>query len=70
MAFAELIQHLRDDPEKPWATYNRGASISPWQIANRLKEFGVLSHTIRVGYTTVKGYLKPQFTDAFARYLT
>lgn len=70
MASAELIQRLCDDPEKPWATYNRGASISPRQIANRLKEFGVLSHTIRVGYATVKGYLKSQFTDAFARYLT
>ena len=35
IASAELIQRLCDDEEKSWATYNRGASISPRQIANR-----------------------------------
>ncbi len=67
IASAELIQRLCDDEEKSWATYNRGASISPRQIANRLKVAAIL---IRLGYTTAKGYLKSQFTDAFARYLT
>ncbi len=67
---AELIQRLCDDEEKPWATFNRGASISPRQIAKRLKDFGISSHTIRLGFSTAKGYLKSQFTDAFARYLT
>lgn len=70
IASAELIQRLCDDEEKPWATYNRGTAIKPRQIANRLKEFGIASHTIRMGFTTAKGYLKSQFSDAFARYLT
>ena len=66
---SELIRLLCTDEEKPWATYNRGTSIRPRQIATRLKEFGILSNTIRLGFITAKGYLKSQFTDAFARYL-
>lgn len=70
IASAELIQRLCDDEEKPWATFNRGVSIRPRQIASRLKDFGISSHTIRLGFSTAKGYLKSQFTDVFARYLT
>lgn len=66
---AELIQQLCADEEKPWATFNRGASIKPRQIAKQLKDFSISSHTIRLGFTTAKGYLKSQFADAFARYL-
>jgi putative DNA primase/helicase len=66
---AELIQRLCEDEEKPWATFNRGASIRPRQIAQRLKDFSVSSYTIRLGCTTAKGYLRSQFTDVFARYL-
>lgn len=67
---AELIQRLCDDEEKPWATFNRGVSIRPRQVARRLKEFNISSHTIRLGFSTAKGYLKSQLTDAFSRYLT
>jgi putative DNA primase/helicase len=67
---AELIRLLCADEEKPWATYNRNAPITPRQIATRLKEFGIISNTIRIGMITAKGYMKAQFADAFARYLT
>ncbi len=67
---AELIRLLCADEEKPWATYNRNAPIKPRQVATRLKEFGIISNTIRIGIITAKGYMKAQFTDAFARYLT
>lgn len=66
---AELIRSLCSDDEKPWATYNRGLEIKPRQVATRLKEFGIISNTIRIGTMTAKGYLKLHFTDAFARYL-
>jgi len=66
----ELIRLLCADEEKPWATYNRNAPIKPRQIATRLKEFGIISNTIRIGMITAKGYMKAQFADAFARYLT
>lgn len=66
---AELVRSLCSDEEKPWATYNRGLAIKPRQIATRLREFGIISNTIRIGMTTAKGYLKNQFIDAFARYI-
>ena len=67
---SELITALCKDDEKPWATYNRGQPISPRQIATRLKEFGIVSSTIRLGSTTAKGYYYLQFADAFDRYLS
>lgn len=66
----ELIRSLCLDEEKPWATYNRGLAIKPRQVASRLREFAIISNTIRIGEMTAKGYLKSQFIDAFARYLT
>jgi putative DNA primase/helicase len=67
---AELIKKLCDDPEKPWATFNHGNPISPRQIANRLREYGITPSTVRFDATTAKGYLFLQFADAFNRYVT
>jgi putative DNA primase/helicase len=67
---ADLIKKLCEDPEKPWATFNHGHSISPRQIASRLREFGISSTTIRLHNTTAKGYLFIQFADVFNRYLS
>lgn len=66
---ADLITALCRDNEKPWATCNRGFSITPRQIASRLREFGIISHTIRMGNVTAKGYQFLQFADVFERYL-
>lgn len=66
---ADLIAALCKDDEKSWSTYNRGHSITPRQIATRLREFGIVSQTIRLGITTAKGYLFLQFADAFNRYV-
>lgn len=66
---ADLITALCHDHEKPWTTFNRGQSIMPRQIASRLREFGIISYTIRMGSITAKGYQFLQFADAFDRYL-
>ncbi len=66
---AELIRLLCTDGEKPWATFNRGNAISPRQVAKRLKEYGIISHTIRIGIETAKGYTADQFREVFSRYL-
>ena len=66
---AELIRLLCTDGEKPWATFNRGNTITPRQVAKRLKEYGILSHTIRIGIETAKGYTIDQFREVFSRYL-
>ncbi|MDR0842167.1 MAG: DUF3631 domain-containing protein, partial [Acidobacteriota bacterium] len=67
---AELIKALCEDEEAPWNTYNRGKQISPRQMANRLKEYGVVSKTIRIGFQTAKGYELSQFDEAFSRYIS
>ncbi len=67
---AELIKELVSDDEKPWQTYNRGKQLTPRQLSNKMKGYGVSSKTIRIGYETAKGYERDQFTDAFERYLT
>lgn len=67
---AELIKALCEDDEKPWATYNRGRSITPRQISTRLKEYGITSKSVRIGYSnTPKGFMFEQFMEAFARYI-
>lgn len=66
----ELLNKLCEDSEAPWATYNRGKPMAARQLANRLKEFNVISGTIRLSaIETKKGYLTEDFHDAFARYL-
>lgn len=67
---ADLINALTEDTEKSWATYNRGKPLSAKQLANKLRDYGVCSKTIRLGYETIKGYELNQFSDAFDRYLS
>jgi len=67
---ADLIHHLCDDDEKSWATYNRGKPITPRQVSKKLRDYGIGSKTIRLGYDTAKGFELDQFKEAFARYLT
>lgn len=68
---ADLIAALVEDAEKPWATYNRGKSLTPRQLAKQLAAYGIKSKTVRLGpRDTPKGFDIEQFQDAFARYLT
>ena len=46
-------------------------SISPRQLASKLKGYGIHSKSIRISDTeTPKGFERNQFEDAFSRYLT
>ena len=67
---ADLIMLLCNDEENPWATFNRGKPITPRQVAKRLREYGIHSHTIRIGVDTAKGYVIDQFKESFSRYLS
>jgi putative DNA primase/helicase len=67
---ADLIEALCDDDEKVWATYNRGKQLSPRQLSRKLDGYGIKSKTVRIGYTTPKGFELEQFEEAFARYLS
>ena len=66
---ADLIAALIEDDEAAWATYNRGRPLSPRQLANMLKGYGIASKNVRIGYEQAKGYERQQFDDVFARYL-
>ena len=66
----DLLKHLLEDEEAPFATYNRGKAITIKQISTRLSGFGIRSKTIRFGYEgTAKGYEREQFNDVFTVYL-
>lgn len=67
---ADLIAALCDDDEKPWATHNRGKSITPRQLARKLDAYGIKSKNVRIGYDVPKGFEIEQFREAFARYLS
>jgi putative DNA primase/helicase len=69
---ADLISKLAaEDSDSPWATYNRGNSISPRQLAKLLATYGIKSKTVRMKFnSTPKGYDTSQFIDVFARYLS
>ena len=64
-----LLELLNGDDLKPWVTYNRGKPMTPRQLAHRLKEYGIKSQDIRIGHSTLKGFMKASFDDVFARYL-
>ena len=71
LASATLIEHLTNDDELPWATWNRGKPISPRQLSARLGEFGIRSKNLKMSNGAVpKGYDLPDFRDAFTRYLS
>lgn len=70
LSSTDLINHLCEDEESPWATYNHGKPISARQLAKRLKEFKISSKSIRLSNdTTPKGFHRNNFEDAFKRYL-
>ena len=66
----DLIRALCDDAEKAWLTYNRGNIITPRQLANKLKGYGITSTTLRFRHAGLaKGYERRQFEEAFSRYI-
>ncbi|WP_104657347.1 DUF3631 domain-containing protein [Ralstonia insidiosa] len=69
LSSVDLLAALCRDDEAPWATYNRGKEITPRQLSNRLREYGIVSKTVRRGLDRFKGYGVSQFSEAFDRYL-
>jgi putative DNA primase/helicase len=70
IASVDLLAELVKDEEAPWATYNRGKPMSPRQLAKRLGEYGIKPNSVRIGTATPKGFMRHDFDDVFARYLT
>lgn len=68
MTTEEVISGLAVIEEAPWGDY-KGKVISPRQLANLLKQYGVSSKVIRRGQGTFRGYARQDFYDSWMRYL-
>ncbi|MFC3573803.1 DUF3631 domain-containing protein [Streptomyces yaanensis] len=64
----ELLHHLRQDPESPWAEWGR-SGLSPRDLGSMLRDFGIKSGNVRLADGTQrKGYTRNKFLDAWRRY--
>jgi putative DNA primase/helicase len=78
---ATLVTRLKEDPEGPWAEWNRGKGLTQNSLAALLgggggrgrrgkQGFGIRSQTVHPpGQSHGKGYKRGQFKDAWARYV-
>jgi putative DNA primase/helicase len=64
-----LIEDLISLPESDYAEWAKGKPISQKHLTNMLKDFGIRPQQVRVNGHQVRGYLRAQFEDAWARYL-
>jgi hypothetical protein len=70
LASKTLCERLAEIEGRPWAEFGKNQKpISPNQLANLLREFGIASRGVRIGDATPKGYLRDDFADAFSCYL-
>ena len=67
----DLTKHLTGLEARPWGEWSHGKPMSKYQLSKRLKRYGVVSGTIKLGEAaaTAKGYHFRAFEDAFCRYL-
>jgi len=67
---ARLAEEVAAIEGRPWAEWGRQRKpISPNQLANLLRRFGISPTKIRFGDKTLQGYNRSDFEDAFQRYL-
>jgi Protein of unknown function (DUF3631) len=79
---AALVARLKEDPEAPWAEWNRGKGLTQNSLAALLgggggrgrrgkRGYGIHSQTVHPpGQSHGRGYRWAQFEDAWSRYLT
>jgi hypothetical protein len=70
LATKVLIEGLCENEEAPWATWHKGAPISPRALGRLLKAFDIHSKSVRLpDQSTPKGYSREDFEDAWRRFL-
>ncbi|MHB9858583.1 DUF3631 domain-containing protein [Streptomyces sp. YIM S03343] len=63
-----LLQYLKQDPHSQWATYGRDG-LNAHQLGKLLAPYEIRPKQIRFSdHTRQRGYLRPQFEDAWNRY--
>jgi len=68
MSTKAILSALHNLDESPWRDL-RGKPLDERGIANRLRQYGVRSTTVRIGYEVAKGYKAADLHDAWSRYL-
>ncbi|MFF7472462.1 DUF3631 domain-containing protein [Streptomyces sp. NPDC008092] len=64
----ELLHHLRQDAEAPWAEWGRGG-LTARELGRLLREFEIQPGNVRMADRTQrKGYMRNKFLDAWRRY--
>jgi hypothetical protein len=70
MSSADLLRHLAERDDRPWATWSKGKPITGHALSRLLKPFGVVpAGMMRIGGELVRGYRRGPFEDAWKRYL-
>ena len=64
---ADLISALQSDDEGPWASER--FPLTPHRLGRLLDPFEIASKQLRIGSTSLKGYERDAFVDAWERYL-
>ncbi|MFP5265565.1 MAG: DUF3631 domain-containing protein [Blastocatellia bacterium] len=65
----EIVQRLVEIEGRPWAEWSKGRPISKTGLARLLKPFGIRPTKWRDVSLTLRGYVRSDFEDVFARYL-
>jgi hypothetical protein len=66
----DLLVHLKNLEDRPWAEWSNGRGLSACALARFLNPFGVFPiGPVRVGPKTFRGYPRTAFEDAFSRYV-
>ncbi|MFE1507829.1 DUF3631 domain-containing protein [Streptomyces sp. NPDC058726] len=64
----ELLHHLRQDPEAPWAEWGRGG-LTARELSRMLRAYEIKPGNVRMADRTQrKGYMRNKFLDAWRRY--
>jgi hypothetical protein len=66
----QIIAALLKLPDRRWETWNKGKPLSSYQLSRILRDFQIVSQTIRDGNVTFRGYPRDRFKEVFTRYST
>lgn len=67
----DLCSRLREIEEAPWAELYKGSGLTKRSLAVHLRPFGIGPASVRFrDGSTLKGYLRKDFEDAWSRYLS
>lgn len=64
----DLVAALNEMDEAPWGDL-RGKPLDKRSLARRLRPYEIRPKQVRVGDRTLKGYMREDFHDAWARYI-